>query len=49
MELIKQSLFLVLALMFILAQMDATVLAEESQEMAEGGNALNLLRLVKVL
>ena len=41
MALIKQSPILVLALMLILAQMDATVFAEESHE-----DDLNLLRLV---
>ena len=43
---IKQSLVLVLALMLILVQMDATVFAEESQDRTKGGSALNLLRLV---
>ena len=46
MALIKQSLISVLAPMLILVQMDATVFAEESQEMFKRGNALNLLRLV---
>ena len=43
---IKQSLILVLALMLILAQMEATVFAEESQEMAKDSDVLNKLRFV---
>ena len=47
MALIKQSLLLVLALMIILPQMHSSAaFAEEGQEMAEGGDVLNLLRLV---
>ena len=42
----KQSPILVLALMLILAQMEATVFAEESQEMAKDSDVLNKLRLV---